>query len=534
MILVERWKLFRNPELHLPAALERFAAKYSAAWLLPALLYFTLRFYLAATRRPYLLDDAYITLRYVENALQLGVLEYNPGERVFGITTILYPFLLIPLHALFPFAGLAALVMILNTFLEFACFLALLHIFKQQGVQRAAAIGIALLVVSNGIFLSASHGGMETPLFCLLLLLAAALAVNHIGAAACCAGLALFTRPEGLLLMGVLFVLNLMHPRGKTAFIAPILAGLLYMAFFYFGYHSFIPASVEAKRSFPQHAFFSAGSYMFQGMRAFIPLATLPIALRLLVICPIAVYGALKWPKKTPGFALLVAFPLLLWLLYALANPHMWFWYSVPFTVCASVFFFYGLFRIAGVCAHKKRHLAVTAVAVLIALNLRWAFLADGALLARYTSRVAEYHKVVETLEQDHGLTPKLSILTHEIGAIGYYSRATLHDAVGLTNPELAPLGLVEEEGRLKHGRCTVRNVARCQADFLLFQDGFFEAGLLESDAFQAQYKFLFEAEGTAIPGLTGNLLIFKNVAAAPESFRNAKTPFEQAGDGIP
>ena len=145
----------------------------------------------------------------------------------------------------------------------------------------------------------------------------------------------------------------------------------------------------------------------------------------------------------------------------------------------------------------------------LIAINLRWAFLADGTILTRYTDRVAGYAALVETLKTDHGLTPDKSILTHEIGATGYFSNAIIYDAVGLTDPELAPLGLVEVNGRMGHGRCATKNIAKCNPDLIIFQDTFFEEGLLESESFQAKYTFLFEVEDTFIPDLTRNRLVY-------------------------
>jgi hypothetical protein len=49
--------------------------------------------------REYLVDDAYIGLRYIDNLLQGHGVVFNPGERVEGVTNIGWLLLLVPFSA---------------------------------------------------------------------------------------------------------------------------------------------------------------------------------------------------------------------------------------------------------------------------------------------------------------------------------------------------------------------------------------------------------------------------------------------------
>jgi len=148
-------------------------------------------------------DDPFISYRYARNWIRGEGLVFNPGERVEGYTNFLWTALLaggmalgadpIPLSKLLGLACNAATLVVLA---------GVAHGLAGGWIGAAAAV---VLLATNRSFLKWGGGGLETPLFGLLALAAAALAVGdpsrrRVFAAGICGGLALLTRPEGALL----------------------------------------------------------------------------------------------------------------------------------------------------------------------------------------------------------------------------------------------------------------------------------------------------------------------------------------------
>lgn len=476
------------------------------------LLYFVLRTYLGMVRFPLLVDDAYITLRYVQNFLVSGDLLYNPGEFIYGITTVLFPLLLIVLGTVTGSTDLVTITHVLNFVFEIGCYVVLVQLFLTQGLRLAAASCLSIMLVSTGLLLTASQGGMETPLFCMCLMLSGTTASRDIRVASAFAGMALFVRPEGILAIGIVALLSLKSQHFKTVWAMSALFGLSYAAFLYVGYGSVVPASVAVKKALPPPEYrFLASTQVFISPISFIPTSKIPYILSLLIVYGVVAYGVATWPRKTKSFFFLVTFPILYWLFYTLGNPHMWFWYNTPYGFFVGTFFVFGIYQLVMFLPESKRLPVLVALClVFTGLSVRIAFKQDGSVLALYMDRVNSYRNGILELEADHGLTKDSSILTHEIGAIGYYSGSKIYDAVGLINPQWASMGLTESEGRTRYGRCTARLVEQCAPDFILIQENLFEEGLTKDTRFTSNYDFLYPLDNSAIDDRTGNLVIYK------------------------
>lgn len=110
-------------------------------------------------------DDAFISLRSVDNALNGHGLVWNAGERVQSYTHPLWLFVLIGLHAL-----IADPVLVLHVAgLAFTAAAVLFLVFKVAASPRMALLAVALLAVSRA-FIDFSSSGLENPLTHLLLL----------------------------------------------------------------------------------------------------------------------------------------------------------------------------------------------------------------------------------------------------------------------------------------------------------------------------------------------------------------------------
>jgi hypothetical protein len=321
-------------------------------------------FLLAVTARllpgPRTIDDSYITFRYARNILAGNGFVYNPGERVLGTTTPLYTILLTGLAYLTgrqeaPFPWIAVCVNALAD--AFTCLL-LLQIGRRLN-SEFVGIAAALVWTITPFSVTFAIGGLETSLYIFLLTL---MVLMHISRrrvlAALTAALALLTRPDALILIGLLVLDRLYQAWSQwqadrrndvrpglqkditgnelsigefAAFFVPVIFWSLF-AFSYFG--SPLPHSIMAKTL----------AYRLPGNSAFIRLLqhyATPFLGHLtfgipwigvgIVIYPfLFLVGALKATRANPRVLCWVAYPWLYFAVFALANPLIFRWYLTP------------------------------------------------------------------------------------------------------------------------------------------------------------------------------------------------------------
>ena len=179
--------------------------------LLPPILLTCLAYQLMRAQGHSMVDDSFITFRYVVNFARGDGLVWNPGEYVEGYTNLLWvllltPFSLLGLDLVRPAAWLGV---------AFAwASLEVLRRLTGRALPHAPPriqVVPALLLACNPSFAFWAGGGMETPLFCFLVLLSAHLLLRAHGdgqprlswrlgvpLALCC-----LTRPEGAMIAGL-------------------------------------------------------------------------------------------------------------------------------------------------------------------------------------------------------------------------------------------------------------------------------------------------------------------------------------------
>ena len=166
-------------------------------------------FLLALTARvlpgPRTIDNSYITFRYARNLLAGEGFVYNPGERVMGTTTPLYTIVMAGLGAVsgrtqapFPLLALGV-----NALADAITCVLLFWLGRRLGVPFAG-LGAALVWSVAPYSVTFAVGGLETSVYVLLLtgMFCAHLARRH-RLAALLAALALLTRPDALILIGL-------------------------------------------------------------------------------------------------------------------------------------------------------------------------------------------------------------------------------------------------------------------------------------------------------------------------------------------
>lgn len=469
--------------------------------------YVSVRIFLSYQGSGYLIDDAYITLRYVQNLVEEGSLTFHVGDGLIGISTILYPLLLALIKCLLPSVDLVTIDIGVNIGLEYLCLVLLLRLFILCGASTLFAWGLSLATIWNPLFLSASQGGMETPLFVLWLLLAVSLIDESVTLAGVGSGLALLTRSEGAIPVAAVGLINLAR-RGKFVVYLLLAAfAAAYVSFYYWGYGVLYPASVEVKKLLGSDDPFHALFYFLNAPALIIPLGSIPSWIRLAIVFAISIYGMKRWPLK---WSLILAMSIIVLnvVLYSVSNPPVWYWYPAPMTTLIAIFFFWGLWNIF----RRYQWLLWMILLGILGLELRWVYFTPGTLLDLYTHRVKAYHSIVERLRKQ-GMTEKSSIFTHEIGALGYYSQARIIDAVGLINPSMASLGKVSgiKKG-VDYGMATRRFLENTQPSYLVLQEHLFAPDVRDWDEFNRVYEFLFTVPDTAIDANSGDIQVYRRL----------------------
>lgn len=166
--------------------------------------------------RGFIVDDAFISFRYVQQVSAGNGLVYNLGERVEGYSNFLWLMLLVP----FRLAGIELTLAAKALGLLFS--LSTLGLVWRCGRLLSSRSGFRaiapLLLAASGPFAAWSVGGLETPLFTFLLTLGVYLCLReeYGQARATLSGFAFallaLTRPEGLYFFGLVMAYRLVRP----------------------------------------------------------------------------------------------------------------------------------------------------------------------------------------------------------------------------------------------------------------------------------------------------------------------------------
>ncbi len=198
-----------------------------------------------------LIDDAYISYRYAYNLAYNGELVFNLGERVEGITNLLWTLILAVQAAIFHFP-IERFAVFLSIGLIFFTSFRLWQLGPILGSTRLAGTIATLLIVLNPEFVHTTTNGLEAALYTALLIeIIYRHSRNQLVIAFLAAGLLFMTRPEGVALGFLLLILVYMERHSVRQIITGIsilcVIILLVTSFRIFYYGDPVPNSVHAK-----------------------------------------------------------------------------------------------------------------------------------------------------------------------------------------------------------------------------------------------------------------------------------------------
>jgi hypothetical protein len=221
------------------------------------------------------LDDTYIHYQYARNLATYGKLEFNHGEPSIGSTSFLWVLLL----ALFYKLGSIILIsIIIEVFFSLISAFCIFEISKNVLKRDLYAFFVALLFILCGNNIWFSLSGMETAMFVALGLLSILLySKKKIYLSSICSGLLALTRPEGLILTGIIFSYEaLIQYKNKEMIlkrlvILLIIPALLILPYFLYNLTAtghILPSTFSGRRwiaGLPEHINFSVLNLMFIG-----------------------------------------------------------------------------------------------------------------------------------------------------------------------------------------------------------------------------------------------------------------------------
>ena len=387
---------------------------------------------------PWMLDDAFIAFRYVDNFAAGHGFVYNIGERVEGYTSFLWVLLL----GLGRMAGLETVLIskILGAFFGVATIGVLMNTHRYfPAINRLSGAVAALFLGTCGVFMPWLGSGMEVTLFTLLTLATLVLYVNAINGderpslfmiVGVFLALTVMTRPEGALLVILLMIdcgIRSWKERKKSIFYMAVPAAVLYLPYFlwrYFYYGYFFPNTFYAKVGF-------TGEQIIRGLNY-----SQSVILPILILLLLSVYALIRvWPAlKLKGKYILPIYALVYAIYVILVGGDVMpaFRFFVPIIPILAL--------IAATCVPGLFRRKIYLILLLIltgAYNIYQTLDHSSITYHIRIDHVASDGKKVGLWLKEN-VSPGTLLATNAAGAVPYYSELTTIDMLGLNDLHIA------------------------------------------------------------------------------------------------
>lgn len=360
-------------------------------------------------------DDAFISFRYAANLVNGHGLVFNPGERVEGITNLLWTLLFVPVLAagLDPAAVSASMGMIASVLL-------LLATWRLSG---GSWLAVLLVAAVPGVSLEGVQG-LETVAF-------AALVTAALGGTrrwAWWAGLATWMRPEGVLVAGVLWLLR--RGRMDLLILGGFVGGLTAFRLAYYG--DIVPNTFHAK---------VGGIAVWRGLSYLAEFAT--TAGPLLVLSLLGAGVALRrWRDDGLGHIAVLSVVYLAYVIVVGGDFKGTSRFLIPVVPALAVL-------AASVVGSNRRWAGSLGVLAVLLASPGFMNMADHA--ERFRTILAERTAVGQLL--DARLPPDAVIAIHSAGIVPFYARRTTVDMWGINDAHIARAPVSMGEGTAGHER---------------------------------------------------------------------------------
>lgn len=383
-----------------------------------------------AFRVPFI-DDAYISFRYSQRLSDLGSLSWNDtGSPVLGTTSVAWTLLVSGLYSLGISVENAALLL---TVLIVWLLLFSLHDLTMRILEQTSSRETHVAIITTSVITIAAinmptrtglFSGMETALYCLLVLRGLVALDARGSLAGVYAGLATLTRPDGAILLPLALVLG----SGRRLLYASTFL-LVTVPWFFYSYRVYgelLPGSVEAKRLLYPSPWLKNFFMLFEAHSAN-PVAALLFCLAGAGLCA--------------GFSIRCVRPFLWWLsLYAggiaiSGIKPIFFWYFTPTWLFGTV-----LGGAAGAAWLLKRgRLSSGRLSGVLTVGAGLIAVYSLSHDVRYESsflRELRYREIVQSFRDE--ISPADTILAGEVGIIAFgFPKNEVIDSSGINSREV-------------------------------------------------------------------------------------------------
>ena len=479
---------------------------------------------------PRTIDDAFITFRYSRNIVSGEGFVYNPGVRTLGTTTPLYTLLMAVMSLLtggqdFPWYALT-----INALAAAATAALLFLLLKRVTGSLWLGTLIGLLWGISPTSVAFAVGGMETAVNILWLVGAMYFFItDRLVWMGVFIGLAFLTRIDSVLWFGPLLLYQFGESlyaarRGTacraltqslTAYIpwriwlaaALTVAPWMLFAWAYFG--SPVPNSLSAKSV---AYVMPPGSAFMTFFRAYIVpfsesqlLGATGVMVILIFYLLLLIAGVLWVVRHYPRLLPLIVYPWLYLIMFSVINPLIFRWYLAPPLPALMITLLIGVWRIVEALRARSR---VPALIFAGGMSLLWIStslfgwkLQPDHGPQRPAPEMAwhqielYYEQMGRRLHDDYGVTSATRVGSADIGAIGYFSGATIVDTVGLVTPELSKYYPVDPALILTDQNYAIppQLIYDTAPDYLVTMEAFVRLGLETEAEFHERYVLDYE-----------------------------------------
>ncbi|MBZ0276384.1 MAG: hypothetical protein K8I60_09575 [Anaerolineae bacterium] len=491
---------------------------------------------------PRTIDDAFITFRYSRNIVAGEGFVYNPGVHTLGTTTPLFTLVMAGIGAVTGRGDYPWYALVVNTLADMAT-AALLYLLVQRltGSRWWAAL-LGLLWAVSPMSVTFAVGGMETSVAILWMVAATyAFVTNRPILLGVFAALGFLTRIDSVLWSGPLLLWQLvegflpnakpmtpedvpvgegLRPSPTTLFnhipwrtwAAGLAVVLPWMMFTWAYFGSPVPNSISAKTVAyimpPGSAFSRLLQFYVQPFSEYNLFGAVGALAGLVIYFALILVGTLYIWKNQRRLLPLVVYPWVYMAVFSAANPLIFRWYLLPPMPGLMIGIIAGIWALVSAAQKARPAWRWLAPGVAIALALLW----GGSSLSGWTLRPDHepdspapkmawhqqeiyYERLARRLHDEFGVTSSTLVAAGDIGAVGYFSGATIIDTVGLISPEMRryypadPALIVEGQNYA----IPPQIIADAHPAFIIVMEAAVRLGLEKEDWFHDEYTLVEE-----------------------------------------
>lgn len=424
---------------------------------------------------PYVNDDAYIHIRIAQNFVKYGKPYFNPGEAINASSSPVWTIVLAFLFKYISDSPLA--ISILNSIITAIGLLIHTRLFyRLSGKSKNPYLYLLFGVCYLSLILSVSIDLMETPFALLILGIALHLLLNKNKLCLILFGILIFVRFEFISLLCLIFYFIYIKRTFslKETIIFPLLGILPLLTYEMWFFKTIIPNTILAKSKVYEMNYWGIyGNIII-----------------IIILAYITIYLLKEFPKNSSDSTrilhLLSIFGFVTFSSYILSKALIFAWYTPIFLIPM----LYEIFNISFIrnfqfkFVHRLISLPTTTFFLYLILELSLIFASAyfnaPNLYPRFTlgARVRNYIKIGQELYQKY---PNATLLTSEIGGLGYGFKGHIVDGVGLVSPEALkyhPMKVPDERSQGSIGAIPVKYIEDVNPELIVSNDLFIEAFL--------------------------------------------------------